>query len=272
MAIFKTEKAKGKEIPPLLSPPLVEAIFELRWEMQGDAETGRLRDPAYPMMYGRMYERMKKEFPVVEDLPSTQVHPEASPYTVRHRMRKDKTSYPLVQVGPGIITVNHAKGYSWTDYKNLVARLIEMIRELYPVGSIPLNFVKAEVRYVNGILFDMQKEHPLHFLAEKLHAKVEIDPEIFALNDMSEKPFSVGLNLAYPLNKPVGNLAISMGQGQIDNKPAFILQTLIQSLGETVPQDKSGFDAWLNQAHEAACNCFIALCKGPLMHQFGQKS
>ncbi len=74
MAIFKAEKIKKTETPPLLHPPLIEAIFELRWEIENDQQNGRMRDPSYPMMYGSLYERLKKDFPVIEDLPSVQAH------------------------------------------------------------------------------------------------------------------------------------------------------------------------------------------------------
>ncbi len=267
MATLKPEKSK-REIPPLLNPPLVEAIFELRWEIQTDQQSGRMRDPAYPMMYGRMYERLKKDFPIIEDLPTTQVHPEANPYLVRHRMRRERNGYPLIQVGPGILTVNDAQGYSWSFFKSLILRVVESVVDLYPTGTLPLNFVKAEIRYVNGIRFDGQKEHPVAFLGEKLHTKVELDKDLFELNDMSDKPVGVGLNLAYTLHKPVGNLLLGTQLGQIDGKAAYLIQTAIQSFGETVPHDRDAFDPWLNDAHAVAENCFVSLCKGALLEKF----
>lgn len=269
MAIFKHEKIKKRETPPLLHPPVIEAIFELRWEIENDQQTGRMRDPSYPMMYGRLYERLKKDFPVIEDLPSVQAHPETAPFVPRHRMRKESNGYPLVQVGPGIITVNEAKGYSWSSFRSLSLRLIESIIELYPAGSLPLNFIKSEIRYVNGIRFDIARENPLSFLAEKLHVKIELDPEFFELNAMNERPNSVGLNLSYVLDKPMGNLAIAVNLGQFEGKPAFIQQTLIQSFGELAPSDGSGFTPWLEEAHTAAENCFQVFYKGALIEKFG---
>jgi uncharacterized protein (TIGR04255 family) len=266
MAIFKSESSKKSEIPPLLSPPLAEAIFELRWELQGDQQTGRFRDAAYPMMYGRVYERMKKEFPIIEDLPSVQAHPDTTPYVVRHRLRKEKNGWPLIQVGPGIVTVNDGKGYSWKQFKGLILKLVEAIVELYPTGTAPLNFLKCEVRYINAIAMDA--ESPIGFLAEKLHTKIEVDSELFERNDMGDRPSALGLNLAYSLNRPVGNLAISINMGNADGKPAYILQSLVLSLGETVPQDKDGFEPWLAQAHQASVNCFSSFCRGSLMHKF----
>jgi len=228
MTLFKAEKLKREEIPPLLNPPLIEAIFELRWEISGDPQSGRMRDPSYPMMYGRVYERLKKEFPVIEDLPSTQVHPEMNPYVVRHRMRKERNGYPLLQVGPGIATVNEAKGYSWSSFKSIILRLVESVIDLYPTQSMPLNFIKAEVRYLNGIRFDALREGPLAFLSEKLHTKVEMDPALFELNEMDTQPNALAVNLAYGLHKPVGNLALSLNLGQIEGKPAYVVQTMVQ--------------------------------------------
>jgi uncharacterized protein (TIGR04255 family) len=267
MTMFKADKKKV-ETPAMINPPLVEAIYELRWEMETDQQTGRMRDPSYPMMVGRMYERLKKDFPIAEDLPSVQAHPEATPYMPRHRMRKQKEGYPLVQIGPGILTMNDNQGYSWDNFKEIVVRLVETIIDLFPSGSIPLNFVKSELRYVNGIRFDLAKENPLAFLAEKLHMKVELDP---ALNDqvsIAGKPNSIGLNLAYALENPLGHLGISANMGQVDGKPAFIQQTVIQSFGELVPTEVSAFETWLEEAHTTAESCFQVFTKGPLMNKF----
>lgn len=268
MPIFKAEKIKKTETPPLLHPPLLEVIFEVRWELETDSQSSRMRDPSYPMMYGRLYERLKKDFPIVEDLPSTQAHPEATPFVPRHRMRKEKNGYPLVQVGPGITTVNYAKGYSWANFKTLVLRLIESVTDLYPTEGATLNFIKSEIRYVNGIRFDIARENPLAFLEEKLHTKIELDPEFFTRNGLHERPNALGLNLAYTLEKPMGNLAISANLGQFEGKSAFIQQAMIHSFGELVPSDIATFTTWLEEAHTVAENCFQVFCKGALMEKF----
>ena len=266
--MFNSNKVKKQDVPVLLQPPLLEAIFEVRWELEQVQQTGGLRDPSYPMMYGRLYEKLKKELPIIEDLPTTQMHPEANPFIVRHRMRKSKDGWPLVQVGPGVLTVNETKDYSWTGFRSLIARCVESIQESFPTGGIPLNFIKCEIRYVNGFPFDIQSENPMSFLANKLHTKVDIDPEIFELNDAKDSPIGVGLNLMYPIERPVGQLGLSFNLGQVDNKPAYIYQSVIQSIGETVPQDRDSFVSWLNQSHDVAENCFKTICRGSLMTQF----
>ena len=267
MALFKQQKLK-KEIPPLLNPPLVETIFELRWNLKRDSETQRLRDVSYPIMCGRLYERLKKDFPLIEDLPSTQAHPEATPFVVRHRLRKQKDAWPVLQIGPGIITINETKGYSWSAFQALILRVVEAIIELYPAADFPLNFVKSEIRYINGIPFSSNQEHPLAFLQDKLHMKLELDEDLFAGGIVGEKPLDAGLNFVYPLSRPVGNLLMAVNLGEVDGKSAFLVQNLVQSFGETAPQDKAGLEAWLSDAHDMATHVFYTLCKGNLMAKF----
>lgn len=267
MTLFKQEK-NYEETPVLLHPPLIEVIFELRWEIEADQQSQKMRDPSYPMMYGSLYERLKKELPVIEDLPSTQAHPESTPYVPRHRMRREKDGYPLVQIGPGILTVNESKNYSWGQFSKLALKMIGAIVDLFPHQTMPLNFIKSELRYVNGIKFDIARENPLAFMKEKLHMNIEMDTELFEKNRLNERPNALGLNIAYALEKPLGNLAISANLGQFEGKPAFIQQTLIQSFGELAPTNTEGFEPWLEEAHQTAENTFQVFSKGELMQRY----
>jgi uncharacterized protein (TIGR04255 family) len=252
-----TQTVTQSKITPLFNPLLLEAIFELRWELQADQQSGRYRDPAYPMMYGRIYEHLKESFPLIEDLPTVQVHPEASPYAVRHRLRKERDSLPIVQIGPGIVTINDMKGFSWSKFKSLALQLIELVDSLYPKAVMPLNFIGAELRYINGLPHPLG--NPLLFLAEKLQIKIEPPKDV--LKEQTA-PKHVGLNLAYPLSLPVGNLLLSVNMGQMESQPAFIIQSVVQSGGEVVPQNKDELDRWLTRSHEVAERSFESLCKG----------
>ena len=60
MPIFNHEKSKLKASAPLKNPPLLEVVFELRWEIEVDQKQGRMRDPAYPMLYGRLCEKFQR--------------------------------------------------------------------------------------------------------------------------------------------------------------------------------------------------------------------
>ena len=121
---------------------------------------------------------------------------------------------------------------------------------------------------MNGIRFDLAKEHPLKFLEEKLHIGLEPTGDLFASGAFEDRPNAVNLNLAYPLKRPLGHIALSANLGQLDGKNAYLTQTVIQSNGEMVPSEKDSFEIWLKEAHETAESCFQALCKGALMDKF----
>lgn len=254
------------EIPPLLKPPLLEAIVELHWELQKDPQTGRLKDPSYPTLYGQLYERHKKEYPALEDLPSVQMHPEAAPYLVRHRMRKKQDGYPLLQVGPGIATANTSKEYEWESFKEIASSLYRSIKELYP-PTTALKFLKWEMRFLNAIPVDLEKEHPLSFLAEQLHLKIEPCPDLFTWNPMGDLPLALHLNLAYPLQKPSGVWGLGVHLGQVEGRPCYIMQTQVHSAMEQI--SSMPFDVWLEESHQVLARSFAALCKGDLMRKFG---
>jgi uncharacterized protein (TIGR04255 family) len=234
------------------STALLEAVFEIRWELHQIPNTPVRRDPAYPLLYGRLYDRLSKDYPMNEDLPSIQAHPDQTPYVVRHRIRKEATSYPLIQVGPGILTVNHATSYSWKALQTEIGRAFDALAEFYPAGAHPLNILKVELRYINGFFYE--NISPESFLSNRLKVKIEL-PKAIA----SKPADGVALNIGYDLESPKGQGMMSFNVGQADNKPAILQQTLIQSLGDHAPQERSELDKWLTQAHTVAKNWFSAV-------------
>jgi uncharacterized protein (TIGR04255 family) len=94
----------------LRNKPLLEAIFELRWELQEQAPGLKL-DPHYKILIGSLYDRVKDEYPFHEELPTATIPDEISGYIVKHRFRKSENGWPLIQLGPGVVTLNDTEGY-----------------------------------------------------------------------------------------------------------------------------------------------------------------
>lgn len=251
----------------LKNAPILEAIFEMRWELPQIPNTQVRRDPAYPLLYGRMFDRFKKEYTVTEDLPSVQVHPDQSPYVVRHRMCKKKNEWPLVQIGPGIITVNESKGYCWDQFRHEIVRIFEAFTDFYPASTFELNILKTELRFVNGVEIK-EGEDPAKFFQEKMNIRVELAPNLFKKNKMKETLQGLTLNAGFLIEEPVGQAFLGLGSGAMDDKPAIIQQMLFQSVGESAPQDLGSLDPWLDSMHTVAKNWFEALFGGELLAKF----
>lgn len=261
-----TLSAKDKSLT-LKKAPILEAIFDMQWEIPQIPNTQARRDPSYPLLYGRLYDRFKKEYTVTEDLPSVQVHPDASPYVVRHRMRKAANEWPIAQIGPGILTVNEGKNYSWDQFRHEIVRIFEAFTDFYPASTFPLNILKMELRFVNGIEIEVG-ENLLHFFDEKLHTRIDLPSGLFAKNQVRSKPEGMTLNVGFQTHQPVGNAMLAIGSGSMEDKPAMIQQMLFQSLGENAPQDLGTLDPWLDSMHAIAKNWFKTLYEGSLLQKF----
>lgn len=251
----------------LKKAPILEAIFEMRWEMPQIPNTQTRRDPAYPLLYGRMYDRFKKEYTLAEDLPSVQVHSDASPFVVRHRIRKSANEWPVAQIGPGILTVNEAKGYSWDRFRHEIVRIFEAFTDFYPASTFPLNILKTELRFINAVEVEAG-ENPLKFFEEKLHTRLELDPNLYTKNKIKPYPEGLTLSAGFQIEEPVGNAMLGLGSGSSEDKPAVIQQMFFQSLGENAPQDLGALDPWLDSMHTIAKNWFETLFHGKLLQKF----
>src|SRR5438034_9047205 len=96
---------------PLKNKPLVEALVEIRWQLEPGSATGLSRDPHYKFLLGKLFETVKARFPHHEELPAASVPEEMTSHVVHHRFRKTPSGWPLIQVGPGIFSVNEAVRY-----------------------------------------------------------------------------------------------------------------------------------------------------------------
>ena len=54
---------------PLKNKPLIEAIFEFRWELREPSPEMKV-DPHYKILIGRMHDKISDEYPFHEQLPT----------------------------------------------------------------------------------------------------------------------------------------------------------------------------------------------------------
>jgi len=104
----------------LQNSPLLEAWLEIRWQLVSSkvANPDLLIDPMYRFAIGNFYSGVKHEFPLAEPLPASQAPEGLLPHIPQTRFRPEKDGSPLLQLGPGVATVNFIKQpYSWHAFK-----------------------------------------------------------------------------------------------------------------------------------------------------------
>jgi len=251
----------------LKNKPLVEAIFELRWKLQEPAQ-GMKIDPHYKILIGRIYDRVKDEYPFHEQLPTATMPDEIAGYVVQHRFRKDKNKWPLIQVGPGIITLNDTEGYVWEDFEKRIRKLIDVLYEAYPGSENNLKVNGLLLRYIDAVDFDYEKENLFKFLEEKLKVSIQIHELLFKETGVDNLPLHIDLRFSFPSTRPKGAIYLRFVRGKIKNIDALIWETMVQSIGEDVPNNKEEIIAWVESAHSLTDDWFFKMIEGELLRRF----
>lgn len=249
------------EISVLPKKPLIEAILEFRWQIP--QETG---DPNYSLLVGSLFDRIKNKYPFHESLASTLIPPYMAENFVQHRFRVEKGGWPLVQIGPGIITLNDTDHYVWPDFGDRARFLINTIYAAYP-ESEQLKVNNLVLRYLDA--FELAEgENPLNYLSNKLKTNVSFSPQLFNNPAVSPNPKVFNVTASFQTNQPNGSILIKFANGKSKEKPALIMESAVQSDASKLPKMPEGFDQWIEDAHKLNHDWFFKLIEGELLRSF----
>ncbi|HQJ73851.1 MAG TPA: TIGR04255 family protein [Candidatus Dojkabacteria bacterium] len=251
----------------LKNKPLVEAIFELRWELQ-ELAPGMKTDPHYRIIVGRIYDKVSNEYPFHEQLPTASMPDEIAGYVVQHRFRKGKDKWPLIQIGPGIITVNDTEGYLWEDFEKRIIKSVNTLFEAYPDPKNNLKFSSVVLRYINAIAFDFEKENILDFLKEQMKININLHMKLFQGTDVKEQPLGLDLRISFVSTKPKGAIQLRFVRGKAKESDALIWETIVQSTPEDIPKSQDEILDWVKKAHDLTYDWFFKLIEGELLRRF----
>ncbi len=207
--------------------PLVEVIFELRWELQ-ELAPGMKIDPHYKILIGRIYDKVKDEYPFHEQLPTATMPDEIAGYIVQHRFRKGRDKWPLIQIGPGIITLNDTEGDAWEDFKQRLNRVVDVLFDAYPEAEKNLKINWALLRYIDAVDFDYEKNDIFSFLSKNLKIRIEIYEKLFEETEVEKSPLDFDLKFSFPAKKPRGAIYLRFVRGKRKNEDALIWETQVQ--------------------------------------------
>ena len=252
----------------LLNKPLVEAIFELRWDLAGTDMVSSARDPGFKILLGRFYDKVKEKYPTVTELPSSQIPEEMMPYVVRHQFQTANDTWPLLQIGPGILTANDTSGYTWPRFKDNLAHAIDAVFSSYPSDIYQFQPTQVVLRYINAIPLDPSRVNLIDYLRENLHTDIAIESSLSSTVLNIAQPSQLNLNLIFPMQSPSGACGISVSTGRNGDEPALIWQLDTQAAGADVPLEQNSLLDWLEAAHSVIETWFERLSEGELLSGF----
>lgn len=250
----------------LKNKPLVEAILEVRWKLDGDSTTPQT-DPHYKILLGRLFDRLQKDYPEHEQLPTANIPDELAAYIVQHRFRVKANEWPLVQVGPGIFTVNSTADYKWENFRPRVVAAIGTLYDAHPKRN-DLKITNLILRYIDAEDFSYRTENTLEFLRKNLKLDIRLPDNLFVDTGIEKKPYSFTYQSSFKCETPQGLISIRFATGQKNNEPAVVWETTVESVGNDLPQMPTSFEDWLNAAHKITDDWFFKMIAGEFERRF----
>lgn len=253
----------------LQNKPLVEAIFELRWKLQKSDDSINPSweyDPNYSLLIGKLYDELKDKYPYHEKLPAARIPEEISAYLIQHRFRHSKDEWPLVQIGPGIITLNATKKYVWNDFLSQIENLMEKFFNSYPNES-NIEFNRIQLRYIDAYKYDYLESDILQFLKDKMRIHYSLPKELFK-PEIHKEPLNIDLRQTFQLDNPKGVVNSRFATGMRKHIPHLIWETIVESLVKDVPQNQPDILSWIEKAHNITHNWFFEIINGDLRREF----
>jgi uncharacterized protein (TIGR04255 family) len=257
--------------------PLLEAWLELRWELEDLAPPHMQRDPLYPFALGRFLDAVRSRYPVREDLEASRAPQEVLPHVVRHRFWSGDKQWPVLQLGPGVATVNFIRPYTWDKFKDEALFLRSCVLSSYR-DQIP-KIEAAVLTYRNGVPFQYTDDSVLDFLRENLNTVVQLPRHIPGAPSGKEAPTSANLAFTFDLISPNGTGRVQVGtatgrlpdshmENEVDELVVWELE--VASRASVAPQlvGDLEFTEWLASAHAAIHEWFFSLIDGRLFKSY----
>ena len=189
---------------------------------------------------------------------------------VKHRFRVGKDTWPLVQIGPGILTVNETEKYGTFDhFKPKVAGVIEALFKSHPQPE-DLNINSLMLRYIDAKEFDYITSDVCEFISNSMHVESKI-PEFLLIPDkINNPPVNYSVRSSFRCNNPPGVASLIISTGHKLKQRAIIWNQILKSSGEDVPEMPNGFEKWISEAHDVIYSWFKDIIKGELEEEFNR--
>ena len=250
--------------------PLLEAVFEFKWKTR-DRNDGVSVDPDYTFLIGLFKNAVRDRFPEAVQLPTSQIPVEMASHVAQYQFRVARNQWPLVQLGPGVVTVNETSSYEWdnhfeTDCKNTVKQLLDV----HPHSDSVQPF-QAQLRFINGIFID-DDENVLSVLENGLNTHISLPERVMDVVGSDTDPIGLGMSFSYPIIDPPSTLIVKFNRGQAHDRDALIWEISVLADEQNIRSFFSQYSAWLDSAHAIAEAAFFGFLSDELLRRFEYES
>jgi len=250
--------------------PLLEAVFEFKWKTRGSNE-GISLDPDYTFLIGLFKNAVREHFPHAVQLPTAQIPVEMAGHVAQYQFRVAEDEWPLIQLGPGVMTVNETSSYEWDDHFETYCKdAIRKLLEVHPnIGSVQP--FQAQLRFINGIFLD-DDENILSVLENSLSTYIRLPERVMDVVGSETKPTGLGASLSFPITNPPSTLNVKFNRGKAHDRDALIWEISVLSDQKHMRSFFQEYSAWLDSAHATAESAFFGFLSDEMLRRFGYES
>ncbi len=249
----------------LKNPPIVEALLEVKWALKSSDGMQPI-DPNYQLLLGSFWQLVKGSYPYHERLPAATIPDEVTGPVVKHRFRTKKGEWPLLQLGPGIMSVNETEKYTtFEKFKPLALDAIAKLFQAYP-GDLQIDSLM--LRYIDAVEMDYSKDDVSQFLRDSMHVPVGLPEFLLKCPDLEPKPANLVFRTSLRCKTPPGMGTLSFSTGLKEGKRSLVWEQILQSAGDDIGQMPSEFEKWLTAAHAIIDGWFWKIIEGELKGRF----
>lgn len=261
----------------LPNAPLVEVVFELRWDLLGAGPIEPIRtDPGYPILCDEFSRAVKKlGFRHTKDM---QPQGLSFGHSIDRRFfLSEKQPFPLVQIGHGIFATNESAGYEWKKFRASCLKQLKILIESYPrMTSFSMVPSFIELRYINAFPAKSEKKSRDIFTFLKDDTNLGISrPSLLEGLEPLQSLYSGRIIAEYRVKKAKATLfLLDIGSAKTKTEKTIRMESKVRSVGKDVPKLKSkpkfikDVSEWLERAHSITSPFFKQLIKPELLQKF----
>lgn len=264
----------------LPNAPLVEVVFELRWALEGqdDVPVQIRHDPAFHLLAYEFSENAKaRGWGVRREMAKSPTGPLG--HSIQYRYYRDEnSSFPILQIGPGIFAYNESTNYEWSSYRNSLREAARVLLSSYPKSkALKIKPVHLELRYVNSFGNKLLGHNDLlQFL--KNDTKLALEPNTFLKSDALIGAFEGVISMRRQLSKDtMSTFIVDIGTGKSSNSPSIVVNSKVVKksthvdLGNNSRSIIANLIQWIDVAHEVTHAFFLDFVSEALMQEFLRK-
>ena len=262
----------------LPNAPLVEVVFELRWQLHGGKDSLPVpfrTDPGLlPLLHDFALKADKLGFSHRLDMARPhEVYGNA--VTTRFR-QSSEAAFPLLQVGSGIFAVNDGPLYEWRQYKaNVLSGLSALLKSYPRLPGFEFAPNYLEIRYINSFDEAILNTPDLpSFLGSGTVLEIAVPPFIDN-SDLFESSIQGRIALQRKLKGwPSSTFVTEIASATNAQTSRSVFQLLSKVVTEEPgvpalgPSFRRRVAEWLDFAHSLTSPFFKSFIKGTLMSQF----